>query len=548
MSSTHRPSHSTPSHPAPHDPSPSDHSGAGALSRRGLLGAAAATAATAGLGAAPAALAAPSAPEVQPRAEAAESSLSRPDRAFLAHGLMHGAWLRSGSQDDWIPSAEQWALSGFNAPTFYNPPLYSQEVMDRAGSPLWSLAKGPRGEHLEAPPTDSGPLLPAEAHAAADTLLTACFGDEEAFSEERLGWLVQYYERMHRDYPHVLVHNNQAVGQYPDAEMRRYIAEAQPDLLTFDFYYFHQAVQYPGGSVSSLYRLTARYRRLALEGLDGKGGSPLAFGQYTTGFKLHPDVSPDDTPVSKLRVLYVSESQQMVVSHVTWAMGGKWLDLFRWERGPEQEDIYTDGQFLNHPDGTPTPQFHRYARLNRTMRAYSPYLTRLRSRAVALDHGIVAETGEPTPAANEVHDFSAQTDPATGVVGLAAENLGTVNGGQRGDVLLGTFRALPGMTAAENDGVLPDPATTVAFMLVNTLVWRNDDWTEAEGTGGGGEETQQRITVTIDTSAAPAGAAVHRVDPDSGELAAVTLAAADGGTQTFSVDLLGGESGLYLWV
>lgn len=520
-----------------------------AVSRRSLLGAAAT--ATAALAAAPAVAAAPRAPGTGRPLLAGHSALSRSDRVFLERGLMHGAWVRSGSVDNWIPSAQQWQGSGFNAPTFYNPPLYSQEVMDNAEAPVWSLAKGPRGNHLEPPPADDEPLLPPEAHAHAEHLFTACFGDEEPFSEDRLQWLTAYYERMHREHPHVLVHNNQALGQYPDPEMRRYIAEAHPDMLSFDYYYFHRAVQFAGGSVSPLYRHTARYRRLALEGQDGQGTDPLAFGQYTTGFKLHPPESPDGTPVYQWRFLYVSESQQMVVSHATWAMGGKWLDLFRWEQGPEEESQQTDGQFLNYPDGSPTPQYFRYQRLNRTMRAYSPYLTRLRTEAIGLDRGIVAETGERTPAQGEVPDFSAETDPGTGLAGLEVENLGTANAGQRGDVLVGTFRQLPGMSGRENAGVLPDRKHAVAFMLVNTLVWRNDDWEEAAGTGGDGDRTAQRITVSVDLGAVAfrdrSARSLHRVDPESGRAEEVELTAARGGLSTFIVDIRGGESGLYFW-
>lgn len=519
------------------------------LSRRGLLGAAAAT--TAALAAAPTASAAPRTPPAGRPLFAGNSALSRSDRVFLERGLMHGAWVRSGTADNWIPSAAQWRGSGFNAPTFHNPLLYSQEVMDNAETPVWSLAKGPRGSHLEPPPENGETLLPPEAHANAEHLFTACFGDEEPFSEDRLEWLTAYYERMHREYPHVLVHNNQALGQYPDPEMRRYIAEAHPDLLSFDYYYFHRAVQFGGGSVSPLYRHTARYRRLALEGQDGQGTDPLAFGQYTTGFKLHPPESPDGSPVYQWRFLYVSESQQMVVSHATWAMGGKWLDLFRWEKGPEEESNQTDGQFLNYPDGSPTPQYFRYQRLNQAMRAYSPYLTRLRTEAIGLDRGIVAETGEPTPAQGEVPDFSPETDPGSGLVGLDVGNLGTANAGQRGDVLVGTFRQLPGMTGRENGGVLPDRKNTVAFMLVNTLVWRNDDWEEADGTGGDGDETAQRVTVSIDRDAVSfrdsSTRALYRVDPISGEAAVVPLQGRGNGLFTFSVDIRGGESGLYLW-
>lgn len=478
------------------------------------------------------------------------SALSRQDRVFLRRGLMHGAWVRSGSEDGWVPPTELWERSGFSAPTFYNPPLYSAEVMEGLADPTWALAKGPQGNHLEAPPAADQPLLPPEARAHAEHLFTACFGDEEEFSEQGLAWLVEYYARMHRDHPDVLVHNNQAIGQYPDAEMRRYIREASPDLLTFDHYYFHEAVQYPGGSCSLMYEYTARYRRLALEGQHGDGAEPLAFGQYTTGFKLYPDLSPDGTRLDRLRALYVSESQQSVVSHVTWALGGKWLELFRWEHGPAEATIHTDGHFLNRPDGSPTPQLDRYARLNATRRAYSPYLVRLRTHAVGLDRGIDAATGQAVPANAELADFSASTDPASGVVGLDARNLGTANGGRRGDVVFGSFRAIPQLSEQENAGVLPDHADATAFMLVNGLVWRNDDWDSPDGTGGDGDDTAQVITVVVDRAGltgAAADARLLRVDPDTGQSHEVELSRGEDGLETFDVRLRGGESGLYYW-
>lgn len=345
----------------------------------------------------------------------------------------------------------------------------------------------------------------------------------------------------------MLVHNNQAVGQYSDAEMRRYVAEASPDLLTFDFYYFHDAVQYAGGSVSSLYRLTGRYRRLALEGRYGDGTEPLSFGQYTTAFRLQPPTSPDGTPVSELRQLFVSESQQSVVSQVTWALGGKWLDAFRWEYGGDQDSIKTDGLFFRYPDDRPTPQLFRYEKLNRTMRAYSPYLVRLRTRGTGLVRGIVAATGARTPQPGELADFGAQTDPGTGVVAITATNVGTANSGQPGDVVFGSFRALPGMTSAEAGDVLPDPQNTKAFMLVNALVWRNEDWANAAGTGGDGDQTAQVVHVRIDRTPIGSTASLYRVAPDTGVPTVVSLAAVGDGTYSFDVRLRGGESGLYFW-
>src|SRR5699024_4890806 len=142
----------------------------------------------------------------------------------------------------------------------------------------------------------------------------------------------------------------------------------------------------------------------------------------------------DDEDDRYKRRVYVSESQQNLFPYVTWAAGGKWLSLFRWELDEEYPPWETDGLFLTDADETPLPAYERYARINADMAAFSPYLTRLRSQAFARVGGR-SEAGDPIPAPTaDIEEFTAQTDPGSGVVDLAAVNLGVTNGGHPGDV------------------------------------------------------------------------------------------------------------------
>ncbi len=161
-----------------------------------------------------------------------------------------------------------------------------------------------------------------------------------------------------------------------------------------------------------------------------------------------------------------------------------------------------------------------------------------------------------------------EIDPGAGVTGLSAVNVATANGGRPGDVLLGTFRQLPGMTAEEAAGVLPDKDGAVAFMVVNALIVANtnplvtdtsSDYAPHTATGGNGADTEQEITVTVDPSKVdpsvrPGRAAgpgrdvgLFRVERSTGEPIKVALSAAPGGGHQFTVRIRGSEGELYFW-
>ena len=488
------------------------------------------------------------------------SKLNRSDRVFLHRGLVHGAWVRSGPEDGWYPEATLWNGAGFTTPQFYAEHLaesamgrleYSEDVMRGLHQPTWALARAPYGQQnlIDLPDPEEDWMTPAMRENARD-LLSVCFGDEEDFSPALRDYLAGAMSKIHEELPWVLTHTNQALGQYPDPDMSDYLATAEPYLLTWDWYPWMQGNS-TASSVTGHYRQLARYRRHALAGHDGSGASPLAFGQYTIGFRMS-----SDNGIRQQRRVYISESQQNLLPYLTWAAGGKWLSLFRWELDEDyynaEKDILweSDGLFLTDAEENPLPAYHRYQRINRDMATFSPYLVRLRSRSAGLLRGALQD-GTPSPAVAGLPDWSPALDAAAGIVGLEATNIGTANGGHPGDVYVGTFGELPEMSAGENRGVLADRDEASAFMLVNGMAVYNDEATDPYAAGGSGEETRQRVTVAVDPRAVRAGTrplslSLHTLDRSTGRPRPVPLETV-GDQLQFTVDLDGGAGELFLW-
>lgn len=500
------------------------------------------------------------------------TSLGRQDRVFLERGLVHGAWVRSGSSDGWIPSAKLWNGAGFTTPQFYCEHLaasankvleYSDEVVRGRATSGWALARAPYGGHIDPDftaypgtgfPDTSVDWMTEAMRAHARELHTACFGDEEAYSPDRVAYLTDAYAALRERYPWVLVHNNQTLAQYSPAQLSEYVQTARPDMLTWDWYPWQRNPQHPGGRPDALLQHIARYRAAAVAGWDGAGEEPITFGQYTTGFRVQPERPADDTQnLNRFkRRVNLSESQLNLVPYLTWAAGGKWLSLFRWEL---DEDYYsptagatweTDGLFLTDAQERPLPAYRHYARINHDMTVFSPYLTRLRTRTIGRVPGR-DRTGRLLGAAG-VETWTEATDPASGLARLVATNLGGANGGQPGDVFVGSFREIPGLSAGENRGVLPDRAGAAAFMLVNAMTAGLVDYNDPNSAGGTGAQTRQRLEVTVVPASVQAagGRALYRLDRRSGRPVEVPLAGT-GGERRFTMDIDGGAGELFFW-
>lgn len=466
---------------------------------------------------------------------ATSGQLSRSDAAFLNRGLQHGAWV--APPERYYPSGEVYsAQGGFTMPTFYDPDLYNKPLMEQLPGETWAITKAPYSDQIDGPPEPGRPFLNAEQQANAQNLFSICLGDEEGYGTSRVDWFRQYADQARAVAPQALVHTNQYSGQWSDAQIRDYIRRVQPDLLTWDNYYFHTAGsgRFESGSVTPMYNDTWRYRRLSLEGLDGAGTSPLAFGQYTLGYRNGNSQEGVGTRV-------VSESEQFVVSFVTWALGGKWLNLFRWEWSAGSQTW-----LLNDENGNLTVQYDRYAKLNSMMRNLSPYLVRLRTKNAGIVRGKLTN-GDPTPASS-IPEFTAATDKGIGLESVTVTKAPDKNGGQPTDTLIGTFRPIPELSAAQRGTYIP-AATSPFFMVVNAAGFANDNPGLRDGTGGESATLRQTVRLTFNLKGLPYNPAGLRVvRATTGTVETVTLNAGSNGRYWVDWSIDGGIGDLFFWV
>lgn len=471
-------------------------------------------------------------------ATSGSEALSRADAAFLNRGLQHGTWIAPNDPNRYVPSASVYRdQGGFNMPTFYDPNLYNKPLMDSMPGLTWAITKAPYANQIVGPPQPGVPFLNDQQQANAGNLFSICLGDEESYSTQRVTWFSQFAAQARASAPNALLHTNQYSGQWSDAQLRTYIKAVQPDLLSWDNYYYSTSGngRFNAGSVTSLYNDTWRYRRLALEGLDGLGGSPLAFGQYTLGYR-------NGTSQEKTGSRVVSETEQFLPAFVTWALGGKWLNLFRWEWA--KGDAHW---LLNDETGGLTAQYYRYQKLNRMMANLSPYLVRLRTRNAGIVAGktntgsIVATPGSNIPA------FSSTTDPGTSLVSVTVKTAPAANGNLPTDTLIGTFRPIPGLTAAQLDSFIP-ATDSVFFMVVNAVGFANSNISDRNGTGGESSTLRQTVTLTFDlagTGRTPT--ALRVVKAADGSVSQVGLKALGGSRYSVDHAIDGATGDLFYW-
>lgn len=471
-----------------------------------------------GAAGAPAAMAAPTAPA---------APLSRQDRVFLERGLRHGAWVMQ-EEMGWAPSPELFRDSDFTDPTWYDAPLWHGPLMEGLSDVPWSATKGPRGFHLDGSEEVPDQILTGTQKERADDLFTYCFGDEDNFSEALLAHLAELFPLLRREAPDALLHTNQYAFQWTDDQMKRFMQACRPDLLTFDSYYFSWTSQHASGSVTEAYNITARTRDLALLGNDLEGSSPLAFGQYSLGFRT------GDMAWMEGYDYIVSQSRQYLAPNLTWILGGKWNDLFRWQHG--------EHALLTRADGSPTTQYERYRELNARMHVLSPYLTRLQTHTASIVPG--ASDAGPNPD-SRLPRFTSETDPGTGLLEVSAENIGGANDGLPGDVVIGTFRPIQGLSP-EQVGRFAD-LNTPAMMIMNGLVVPNVDPSIEDGVGGNAEGTRQRLTLSFSLGEGRQTGKLMTVDQRTGKERRIPVTHRSHGVGTAKVEVDGGSAQLLWW-
>lgn len=462
----------------------------------------------------------------------AEPELSKASRMLIEKGFQIQAWVTTDETDRYDLNVDDWDGINFTTPTYYEAPMYNSDFHTARPNSQWSLAKAPHYNQLTYPPYNNNHFLSQEQRDNLDNLVSMCFGDEESYSYNQVSYLKAWYDLSRTLYPDVLVHNNQWNGQWSEFELRDYFNRAKPDLMTMDSYYFDENNS-PG---YNFVRLCANalgiYRELALEGYDGTGDSPIVFGQYLLGYIT------GDGPWN-IGSYLVSESQLNLIPFTTITMGGKWLNYFRWLADSKFYSLIYDNQ----NGGIKRIQYDYYSNMAKEVNNLGDHLVRLNSTDVYMVSGKHLENGQeainilPT----RVSAWNSSVDEI--ISDITVENLGQLNDQLAGDVMVGYFEPLKGLTDEMKSLFTSD--NPQYFMILNGLV-NDDGLTTPEKDMVTCEDAKQRITLTLDLGARNPDS-LKRVSRQTGQVETVALTLVSGTTYTLQIELGGGKADLFYW-
>lgn len=429
----------------------------------------------------------PTSPEDEPdKPVVTEVEAYRSNRILIKNGLQIQCWLATDNfelggkagQPAYIMQPSDWARTGFTTPTFYGPPLINTSFFNHFPKNQWSIAKAPYGDHLKEGPTDyekKNGFLSDSQKKYLDKLVSICFGDEEAFSEANMYYLKDWYAVARTHYPDVLLHNNQYPGLWATSNLRKYIRVAKPDLITYDWYYFHTSDKdnYIGAKDMAGHLKT--YRDVALEGMNGTKEDYIAFGQYIQGFVNEGTYK-------------LTESQLRLYYFMTLTFGGKWLNWFRYLQGDGYGGTTAPTQwsllFEQGMPGKPTIHMDWANQCNKECKNLSDYIVRLKTTDVRYVPGTSHYTeGKP----ENVDAFNPTTSCIKQIYGRFFHD--EVETEEGADLYLGAFDIIP----QEEQG---DPAffknqDAAFFMVTNGMASKLEQ---------SAEPLTQMITLTVDMS------------------------------------------------
>lgn len=444
-------------------------------------------------------------------------TLSEGNRIIMEKGIVLQAWVpASDSGEKRTPAADLKEL-GFG-PTYYESSMFDASIHEAYPEMPWSLAQAPTGGGSSTVNPTGAEWMSAGQLQYADNLISVCFGDENAYSEEQIETFRLWFEDFKARHSGVLLHSNQWSGQWTKKQMTDYMKTAKPDLLTFDSYYFDMSENatkdYALGAV--LADSINSFRIPAMAGCDGSGNSPIPFGQYLLGFKT------GDSPAAT-GPYEITESQKNAVANMTLTMGGKWLNLFR--------IIYGDVFLLYDAEGNHTRHFEEYAQLTKEIMNISPHLSKLQTtdvRVIRGSHkgGLNVTVKNACP--KTVCGFTGCNQ--YNLKNIKVKNLGTENNGLNGDGYIGYFKTLPG--AEFESGNQRD-----YFAVCNALATGNALLPQDQH--GSSAETEQEITLCVDSKTAKK---LYFVNSQTGETEQAVINAGE-----CKFTLGGGKMRVFFW-
>ena len=136
---------------------------------------------------------------------------------------------------------------------------------------------------------------------------------------------------------------------------------------------------------------------------------------------------------------------------------------------------YDRSSIIDH-DGAPTRSFYEFSNIFGNVSYIGNYTKAMNSTFVAYKPGQYAARGEaPSLSGYKYGDFASgdeakAANKAVGLVDMSVANVGSVNDGLPGDVVVGYFEQLKGLETAKSAEIFGDSTTAPkGFMVVNAL-------------------------------------------------------------------------------
>lgn len=464
----------------------------------------------------------------EPGIEVVEPELFRANRIFIRHGLQLQCRVATDNyelggkagQPAYNLSIPDWKLTGFTGPTFYGPPLINTSYFKEFPDSQWAIAKAPHADQLKKGPTDyekKNGFLSEDQLKYLNNLTTICFGDEEHYSFEVAKFLKEWYDVARRLYPDVLVHNNQYPNQWTRENLLTYIKLAKPDLLTYDWYYFHTWDKDNYIGAKDMAGHLAEYRDLALGGWEGNKKDYMAFGQYSQGYVNEGTYK-------------LTESQLRLYYYMTWTFGGKWLNWFRFLQGDGYggQTAPTDWSLLLEQGmpGHPTKHMDWVNRCNRESLHIGDYLVRLKTTDVRYVPGTTKYTEGKPGMISVLNPEASFLKKAEGRIVSEPE--------EGADLYVGFFDVIP--KEEQGDPGFFKEGEKTFFMVTNGYASK----LEEEAT-----PLTQRVRLGIDLAEAGATNCCW-INPETGKKEPLEAIGKEDDTTYFQVDLQGGSGALFM--
>lgn len=290
-----------------------------------------------------------------------------------------------------------------------------------------------------------------------------------------------------------------------------FIGAANPDALSFDAYPFGTTGVQPYNWLGK----AQIYRRSALGSYIGASGNPARpYGLYLQSY--HGGDGARDPGDLEMRW------QQFTA----WTLGYTFVDAFT---VGGSTSLFNGGNM-----GSPNnPRYSQFAESARESRNLGPALTKLISYGYGPNIVLGKDsTGATNPVPNDWPVFNKTNEPPNQqyLTSLSAQNLGSKNGGQPGDVYVGFFNPLL--------STYGDPAGTAYFMVTNALgAYLNDPSLLVT-------DCTQRITMNFDFGTSSINS-LERLRRSDGQVEVVPLAHLSGSQYQLTFDLDGGTGDLF---